>query len=168
LQDIPVHEWELATLDESAGLHQNYMFVEQFMTTDLFTVREDELVDLAAFLMDKKQIRHVLVEDSDHILVGLISYRTLLRLIADRGISDLDETLSARDIMETDPVTISPTTKTIDAILLMRTKKVSALPVIKDGKLIGIVSERDFMAVAGDLLSEKLREGELAKEYGED
>ena len=56
----------------------------------------DELVDLAAFLMDRKQIRHVLVEDPEHRLVGVISYRTLLRLIAHRGVSGLDENLAAR------------------------------------------------------------------------
>jgi CBS domain-containing protein len=142
------------------------MFVEQFMTTDLFTVREDELVDLAAFLMDRKQIRHVLVEDDKHRLVGLISYRTLLRLIAHRGVAGLDENLAARDIMETDPVTIGPDTKTFDAILLMRTHRISALPVVKDDKLVGIVSERDFMAVASDLLSEKLLKGDLERDHG--
>ena len=53
------------------------------MTTALFTVHEDELVDMVAFLMDRKQIRHVLVEDDAHKLVGIVSYRSVLRLMAD-------------------------------------------------------------------------------------
>ena len=34
----------------------------------------------------------------------------------------------------------------------MRDKKVACLPVVTNGKLVGIVSERDFMRIAGDLL----------------
>ena len=55
------------------------------MTTDLFTVHEDDPVELVANLMDWERIRHVPVEDHEHRLVGLVSYRALLRLLGARA-----------------------------------------------------------------------------------
>ena len=49
------------------------------MTTDVFSVRPEDVVDLAASLMDWRHIRHVPVEDGEGKLVGLVSHRTLLR-----------------------------------------------------------------------------------------
>jgi CBS domain-containing protein len=151
----PCHEWELARLDEAGDWKTNYLRVEQYMTTDLYTVREDELVDFVAFLMDRKQLRHVMVEDNDHKLVGIISYRSLIRLLAHRGGSD-SSMVPAREIMEPNPITIAPETLSIDAMELMRRKRVSALPVVKHNKLVGLVNEASFIAVARGLLAEKL------------
>lgn len=152
----PGHEWPLARLDESAGWEEAYARVEQFMDTELFTVNEDELVERVAFVMDRKQLRHVLVEDRDHKLVGIVSYRLLIRLLADGGIPK-EGTMAVKKIMSTDPITISPDMPSIDAIELMRVKRVSALPVVAGGKLVGLVSERGLMGVAHELLMERLR-----------
>src|SRR5262245_14394386 len=59
--------------------------VAQLMSTDLFTAHPDDLVDLAASVMEWRHIRHVPVEDDEGRLVGLISHRDLLRLLA-RGL----------------------------------------------------------------------------------
>ncbi len=153
----PGHTWKLAEIDEAGGWRLNYLRVEQYMTTSLFTVHEDELVDMVAFLMDRKQIRHVLVEDDQHGLVGIVSYRSLIRLMAD-GFSEAHEAPPVKAIMERDPVSVAPETPTLEAIDLMRRQHVSCLPVVKQGKLVGIVSERDFMPIAYELLEDKLRE----------
>ena len=59
-------------------------------------------------------------------------------------------------IMERNPTSVAPETPTLDAIDLMRQHRVSVLPVVADGKLVGIVSERDFMPLAYDLLHDRL------------
>ena len=57
------------------------------------------------------------------------------------------------EIMTTDLVTADPTMSTLDAIRLMRDRRVSCLPVVdKSMRLVGIVTERDFMSIAGQLL----------------
>lgn len=162
-EGAPVHEWAPAGLPEAGGWKLNYLKVEQYMTTSLFTVNEDELVDLVAFLMDRKQIRHVMVEDDDHRLVGLVSYRSILRLVAEGredGSGGDGDAYPVKEIMERDPVTVSPETPTLEAIDTMRRRRVSCLPVVKDGRLVGLVSERDFMPIAYQLLEERLREEE--------
>lgn len=155
----PGHEWEPAQLEEAGGWRRNYLSVDQYMTTELFTVHEDELVDLVAFVMDRKQIRHVMVEDDGHQIVGLVSYRSLIRLLTRGQIGERAITVPVKDVMVTDPITVPPETPTIEAIKLMHDHRVSVLPVVKDGKLVGIVGERDFMPIARHFLEEKLREG---------
>ncbi len=154
----PVHEWELAKLEEAGGWTMNYTKVEQYMTTQLFTVQEDELLEMVAFLMDRKQIRHVPVEDDQHRLVGLVSYRSILRMVSEFGSEGVSEAVPVNSIMDRDPLTVTPETPTLDAIDIMRENGVSCLPVVNDGKLVGLVTEADFMPIAYQLLYSKLTE----------
>ncbi len=153
----PVHTWELATLADSRDWRHSYRTVRQVMTTDLFTVGPEDLVDLAASLMDWQHLRHVPVENSEGQLVGVLSHRRLLRMIA-RGLGhDGEKVVAVREIMRTDPVCASPETSTLEAIETMRREKVGCLPVIEDGRLVGIVTEHDFIAAAAMLLESELR-----------
>ena len=154
----PVHEWARAELGEAGSWKPSYLRVEQYMSTDLLTVNEEEAVDLVVNLMDWHRIHHVPVEDNDHRLVGLVSHRPLLRFLAsDEGRSE-EGPIPVKRVMVTDLVTVTPETPTLGAIEVMRQHRISCLPVVKDEKLIGIVTERDFMRIAGQLLEEMLRE----------
>ena len=152
----PVAEWELAEFCRTQDWRDSYRTVGQFMATDLFTVRPDDIVDFAASLMEWRYVRHVPVEDDSGKLLGLVSHRALLRLVA-RGGRD-GQTRMVRDIMHADPLSISPETTTIEAVRLMREKRLSCLPVVKDGSLVGLVTEYDLIVVAGRLLEDYLSE----------
>jgi len=154
----PVTEWHAASLDEAGGWKNHYLMVEQFMTTDLYTVTEDEPIDLVASLMDWEKIRHVPVEDIDHRLVGLVSYRSLIHLLANGEFARREDPIPVSEVMKRDLVTVAPETTTLEAVALMKGKSIGSLPVVKDGRLIGIVTERDFMDIARELLEEKLKE----------
>jgi len=157
IEGRPVHEWPLAALGERRNWKDSYRFVEQVMTTDLFTVGPEDLVDLAANLMDWEHIRHVPVEDNSGKLVGIISHRQLLRLVG-RGPSD-GAPVAAREIMTPDPITVTPQTESVTAMSIMRKHRVSCLPVVEDdNKLVGIVSEQDFIEVAARLLEDQLND----------
>lgn len=154
----PVHEWQLAQLDEAVDWRDSYRTVEQVMATDLFTVHPEDLVDLAANLMDWEHIRHVPVEDNEGRLVGLVSHRQLLRLVG-RGMKKKEESVAVREIMTADPITVGPGIESLLAMEIMRKNRVSCLPVVKDdNKLVGIVTEADFIDAAARLLEEQLRE----------
>jgi CBS domain-containing protein/gamma-glutamylcysteine synthetase len=150
----PIHSWELATLAPESD-RDSYRTVGQFMTTDLFTVHAEDVVDLAASMMEWEHIRHVPVEDREGRLVGLVSHRALMRILA-RG--DGADAVAVRDIMKADPVAISPETSSIDAIELMRKHQVGCLPVVREGVLVGIVTEHDFVQMAAGLLDRWLRD----------
>jgi len=154
----PVHAWAPARLREGGGWKLNYLRVEQYMTTDLFTVLPEEPVDLVAHLMVWKRIRHVLVEDKQHQLVGIVSHRRLLRLFGQTIPEEGGQVAPVSSIMVKDPVVIGPDTLSLDAIRLMREKKISILPVLSNGKLIGVVTEDSFLGIAANLLEQKLKE----------
>jgi CBS domain-containing protein len=152
----PCHEWELAMLEEAGGWTRKYVKVEDYMTTQLFTVQEDELLEMVAFLMERNQIRHVPVEDEQNRLVGLVSYRSILRMVSDMGNQGDKGTTPVKTIMERDPVCVTPETSTLEAIDAMRKNGVSCLPVLKGEKLVGLVTEADFMPIAYELLEKQL------------
>ena len=160
----PVHEWDLATLEEAGEWPMNYTRVEQYMATQLFTVQEDELLEMVAFLMDRKQIRHVPVEDDQHRLVGLVSYRSILRMVAEFGAAGIHDTVPVKSIMEVEPIVVAPETPTLEAINIMKEHGVSCLPVVKNERLVGLVSEIDFMSIADQLLQSTLLKEQRANE----
>ena len=154
----PVHRWDLAEAGEFEGWKDSYEQVGQFMTTDLFTVHPEDVVDFAASLMDWRHIRHVPVEDNDGNLVGLVSHRSLLRMVG-KGMSGAERApVPVKDIMIEDPVCVTPTTPTLEAIEHMRTHRIGSLPVVEDGRLVGIITERDLIRVAAMLFEKQLRE----------
>lgn len=147
----PGHEWPLATVQVKALNTIHGTRVEHFMSTDLFTVQEDELVDFVAVLMNWRHIRHVLVENDDHGLVGLVTQRSILKALTDISHSGNDQDLSVGEIMVKNPISVSPETATIDAIRLMRENNIGALPVVLNNQLVGIITETDFNLLAARL-----------------
>jgi CBS domain-containing protein/gamma-glutamylcysteine synthetase len=155
----PAHTWSLAKSTEAGDQRKHYLRIEQIMTTDLFTVNKDELVDMAAYVMNWQHIRHVPVENEKHRLVGLVSHRSLLRLVSETLDGHSATAKAISEIMNVDVITVSPETPTLEAIRLMREHRISCLPVVEDkDRLVGIVTEHDFMGIAGQLLEQFLRE----------
>ncbi|MBM4062086.1 MAG: CBS domain-containing protein [Planctomycetes bacterium] len=158
-QGDPVHLWDLADTTEFEGWQESYVQVGQFMTTDVFTVHPEDVVDLAASLMDWRHIRHVPVEDNEGRLVGLVSHRTLLRLVGQGMRGAESAPVAVKDIMRRDPITVTPDTPTLEAIESMRNHRVGCLPVVEEGnRLVGIITERDLIRVAAMLFEKHLRE----------
>lgn len=150
----PVHEWPLAQVTEEAMSKPSYTFVEEFMTTDLFTVHEDEPIELVANLMDWKRVRHIPVENEQGGLVGLVSCFEVLRQLERNQSEGTVASLAVSAIMNREPLTVAPETKTLEAIALMRRERVDCLPVVKQSRLVGILTERDFIGVAARLLEQ--------------
>ena len=153
----PVKDWKLAESGELADWSQSYQTVGQFMATDLFTLRPDDLVDLAASLMDWRHIRHVPVEDENGHLVGLVTHRAILRLLS-RGSNITNGTpLTVREIMKPNPTSVSSITPTLEAIEIMRQSKIGCLPVVDDSQLVGIVTSYDFLNATASLFKQHLK-----------
>ncbi|MDH5492861.1 MAG: CBS domain-containing protein [Myxococcales bacterium] len=153
----PVHTWKPLHAEEQGDWRESYRTVGQFMSTDLFTVRPEDLIDLAASVMDWEHIRHVPVEDDEGHLRGVISHRMLLRLLT-RPSADRSGPIAVRDIMKEKVVTVRPDTPTLDAMHLMRRAGVGCLPVVEDGRLVGIITEHDLIQLSATLLESALRE----------
>jgi CBS domain-containing protein/gamma-glutamyl:cysteine ligase YbdK (ATP-grasp superfamily) len=150
----PVHRWSTVEAYDSGGWRQSSPTVGQIMSTDLFTVRPDDLVELAARVMEWRDVRHVPVEDNEGRLVGLVSHRSLLRLLAEGSHENEREPVAVRNIMKTDPVSVSPAMSVKEAVKLMRRHRIGSLPVVENGHLVGIVTVYDFLESSARLLNE--------------
>ena len=153
----PVHDWELATIEEKTDWIDNYRTVERFMAKDLFTVRPGDIIDFAASMMNWKHIRHVPVEDDKGNLVGIVSSRELLEILSTDKLAGKKE-IVVKDVMKTDVATIAPDTSSLEALRIMRENEIGCLPIVKDGKLIGIITAHDFLTVSTKLFEERLKE----------
>jgi len=149
----PVSEWERARLDEAKVSPKNYQRIEHYMTTDLFTVHAEDPIEMVANLMVWERIRHVPVEDHEHHLVGVVTHRAVMRFMMGKG-SPRHTPVS--DIMKREPVTVTPETPTIEALRTMRRLQVGCLPVLHDGRLVGIITDEDFMDLAAKLLEDQI------------
>ncbi len=157
-QGVPGHRWPLARFEPGAREQDSYRTIGQIMTSDVFTVHPEDLVDLAASLMKWEHLRYVPVEDSEGRLVGLLTHRQLLKLTS-RTPDEVGGSAAVRDIMITDPITVGPETGALEAIRSMEQHKIGCLPVVREGKLVGIVTEHDFMEVSRRLFERWLSDG---------
>ena len=150
----PVHTWELPELKDLLDYRPGNLRVEEFMQTDLFTVSKDDLIELVAKLMDWRKVRYMPVEDQKGNICGLITSRLLLRFYSQKGISikEGNKQHTVEDIMISSPIVIEPGKSIIEALHIMREKKIGCLPVVTDGELIGIITEMDFLRISARLI----------------
>jgi len=109
------------------------------------------------------RIRHIPVIDDNRRLVGLVTHRDLLRGAISCFANphpdhqkNLNAHIPVRDLMRSHVVTASPDMPLEMAAELIAKEKVGCLPVIENGKLVGIVTEVDFVALVQAALGKKL------------
>lgn len=151
-QNKPVHTWEEGTAADLENWQPTKIKVEEFMSTDLFTVQKDDLIELVAEILDWRRIRYMPVEDRKGELTGLISSRMLLRHFSRRNQLDDNVPVQVKDIMIEKPVTVTPDTNIMEAMNKMRTHNIGCLPVVKGKELVGIITEMDFLRITSRLM----------------
>jgi acetoin utilization protein AcuB len=132
--------------------------VEQWMTRDVITVGPQEQIIDAFELMQAHGIRHLPVIEADE-LKGLVTDRDIrLALIpsplstAEDRVFHLGALTRVHEIMTTDLITVAPTTTIEEAAKLMARYKIGAVPVVAQGKLVGILTETDILRVFIEML----------------
>lgn len=127
-------------------------FVRDLMTEKVHTLTPKD--DLAALydLMDSRHVRHVPIVDSEGEIVGLVTDRDLsksaLGAVEELPLSverDILRRRRIRDIMATEPDVIEPDAKLQEAAAILLENKVGCLPVVEGLRLVGIITEADFV-----------------------
>ncbi len=148
----PVHTWSYASMSDSGSWEGKFKYVHQVMSKELYTVQNEDLIDLVTNVMNWRKLHHVPVENDEGEVVGMISSGDILKYYCKK--EDVDDELTVNDIMTHNPITVAPETCTVDALKLMRKNNMGCLPVVKDKKLIGILTEFDFVYIAEHLFEE--------------
>jgi CBS domain-containing protein len=113
--------------------------VEELMTRDVLTVEPSATIGEAAEKMNESNVGAVVVMEDMARIVGIVTERDLLRAVAARARA---AEARVRQWMTPDPVTIDPETTIEDAARVMFDHNFRHLPVVKDGRALGIVSLR--------------------------
>ncbi|KAA3610598.1 MAG: CBS domain-containing protein [Calditrichaeota bacterium] len=151
-ENHPVHTWKPAKMSYTKDWRLYFDRVEQYMVTDLFTVNEDDSIELVVNLMEWRNIHHVPVENNNHELVGMLSFRTVFRLLdkLKEGRSFLNKPV--KTIMVKNVRAVAPETTTLEAVTLMRENDMSCVPVLNNNLLVGLVTEHDFLEISAHFL----------------
>jgi CBS domain-containing membrane protein len=129
------------------------MLVRDLMSAEVVALGREETLDIADRIMNLGRIRHMPVVDDEGRLCGLVSQRDLFRgaLASALGMaasaqSRLLGALLVREVMTADPITTTPDTPLGQAAAIMLRRKVGCLPVVEGERLVGIITEADFVA----------------------
>ena len=149
----PGYKWGLARIEDTESWQLSNLLVEEFMTTDLFTVEKDDILEFVANLMDWRKIRYAPVEDDKKHLIGLITMRQVMREFSKNISEGKESELCVKDIMLENPITVHPEASIIEAMNIMQGQKIGCLPVVKNSRLVGIITENNFMTITKRLVS---------------
>lgn len=131
--------------------------VRDLMTTEVHTVGRNDPVLTADETMERHRVRHLPVLDDDDALAGIVSrrdiFRTALRRTLGYGEAAQDRLLGmllVKEVMTNEVETTSPDAPLEEAARRMLEKKIGALVVVEGGRVIGMLTESDFVRrVAG-------------------
>lgn len=132
------------------------MKVRDLMVTDVTTVGRNDTLTLADDLMTSKRIRHLPVLENGR-LVGIVTQRDLFHAglstamgFGQKAQKEFLVTVPVKEVMNNEVVTIGPDEDVKVAARKMLESKIGCLPVVEDGKLLGLLSESDLLRVVAD------------------
>ena len=129
--------------------------VQRLMTPVVKTLQRNDQLTIADDVMREQRIRHLPVLDEDGLVCGVVSQRDLFRGALAKALGyvqtaqqKMDSMLLVKEVMSTTVVTIGPHEPLANAARLMIENKVGCLPVLDGEKLVGILTESDFVKLA--------------------
>lgn len=135
------------------------MLVRDLMTPNPICGNPDMPVTEAQELMQANNIRHLPIVDEEGRLVGLITQRSLLQAIPSDArkfspfvVNYALARIKARNVMLKEVITIGEDVALEEAARIMADKKIGCLPVMRDGALVGIISDNDIFNTMVNLL----------------
>jgi CBS domain-containing protein len=118
--------------------------IERLMKRGILLCKPDDTVQFVAKEMTGRGISSVIVTDSEGVPIGIVTERDMVRkVVADGEVCDIGKRIS--DIMTADPVCLSPDDSLFDSLYAFSTHNIKHLPVVRDRKVVGIITLRQIM-----------------------
>ena len=138
-KDYPVGGWNVIDSNESYQLNAHKM-VKHVMSTKIFSVEKNDSLKLVLNIMKWKNIHHMPVINKKLELEGLLSWKDVENYMDHEKLNDI----SIASIMQKNIITTTEWTPLNEAYSLMKENQINSLPVVKNNKLIGIITSKDF------------------------
>ncbi|MBL6929392.1 MAG: CBS domain-containing protein [Rhodospirillales bacterium] len=124
----------------------------------IHTLPPETAVFEAAKLMVNHDIGAVVITSEDGLMAGIVTERDLTRRVLAKGLDP--KSINVGEIMTRDPDTVGPSDSALEALEIMRIRRYRHLPVVEDGKVVGMVSVRDLYEIMKEELEASIRETE--------
>jgi len=108
------------------------------------TVTPRDPLDLASSLMQGRRVRHLPVVDDDRV-IGMLSEHDLLAAVDERALPNAKRARHVAEAMTAPCITIKAHARAAEAAELLRKRHIGALPVLRDGRLAGVITATDFL-----------------------
>ena len=128
--------------------------IDEFMTPEPYTLRGTDSIDSARKVMTEKHIRHIPITDNDNHVLGLVTQRDVLAATEPGETSHQGADIRLSDIMIRNVSSIHQTGSLRQAAMYLQSHKYGCLPVVSDDRLVGIITDTDFIAIAINLLEQ--------------
>ncbi|MDI3483614.1 MAG: hypothetical protein PWQ74_201 [Methanobacteriaceae archaeon] len=126
------------------------MKVEDVMTATVMVMPDTQQVSYARNLMLKHGISHIVVVDSERKPVGIVTEKDITRKLRVAGPTwrrrPIDK-ISIKRVMSKDIISVPAAADIREAVDIMLRNNISSLPVVEDGKLVGIITKTDLLRV---------------------
>jgi len=118
------------------------VIVKRWMTTKVMTVQKEASIQEALSIMKQASIRHLPVVNHDQKLIGWVTDADLRGVL----IASMLEELTLADVMIRKPIVASPDLSMDEAAQIMLEKRIGGLPVVEEGKLVGVITVVDVLS----------------------
>ena len=139
-KNIPIYQWKLAEMPKEVDINTDDK-IYKVMTTEIFVVNENDLVELIEKIMEWKHIRHLPVVNELNKIVGIITKTNLDTLNLHITSNNL---ITAKDVMVKNIITADSEMLISDARELMSKYEIGCLPILDDDELVGILTRSDL------------------------
>ena len=129
--------------------------VGEIMTNDVITLEKSDPISKAVSTMTENNIRHIPIVDTEKQLLGIISQRDVLKAGADNSDKNTVGAITVSEIMTEKTLTTHPKESLRAAGLTLQKHKYGCLPVIDGNKLVGIITDTDFVSIAINLIEQQ-------------
>ena len=134
------------------------MTIDEIMSTEVQTLRPDDSLEDANYCLGAQGFRHLPIVDNDGALVGLVTQTDVLAAsgsnLEGQQLERHPAEIRVSEFMTKDVETVDERASIRQAALYLQKHKLGCLPVVTDGKLKGIITDTDFVAVAINLLEQ--------------
>jgi len=136
----------MASLDEV----ETRVLVKDIMSTPVTTALEEDNVEKVAKLMNAKSIGSVVITDRKGSPVGIITERDIVRRVTAKNL--VPRNVKAKEVMSTPLAVVTPYTEVNEAARKMSKLDIRRLGVMDKGRLVGIISSKDIVALMPELM----------------
>lgn len=141
MEGKPIYAWNLIDKEEGSSIAKMNDTLRKVMTTEIFVVQIDDLIELVKNIMQWKNIHHLPVVNKENKFVGVLTASLIEKAEKENIDNDL---LTVDKVMKKVPIRVDPEMTIEESKEIMKNYGIDCLPIIENEELIGLFTKSDL------------------------